>query len=95
MQLTSGIMMGSGLLGLVFCTAWLIWCASRDGAIPDGLLLMTGMPIFTYAITQWENAKRPLFGVLLCLAAFVAGVMLKNVGRAIDQPLPNEAATGD
>jgi hypothetical protein len=91
MVLTSGIMIASGLIGLFACLAWLIWCASRDGAIPDALMLMTGLPIFAYLISQWDNAKHPFFGILLSVAAMVAGAAIKNVHRALDQPVANDA----
>ena len=92
MLLTSGIMIASGSIGLVACLAWMIWCASRDGAIPDALMLMTGLPIFAYLISQWDNAKRPFFGILLCVAAIFAGAAIKNVHRSLDRPVADDVA---
>jgi hypothetical protein len=86
MQLTSGIMIASGLCGFLACTVWLLWCASRDGAIPDALVLMTGLPIVSYLFTQWPNARRPALGILLSAAAVVAGAVIKNVHLEADEP---------
>jgi len=45
---------------VLYCSAWLVWCAFRDGAVPDVFWLLSGEPIFRYLETQWENAKRLL-----------------------------------
>jgi len=59
------------------CLVWLHVRVVKDGAAPDAMLLLTGIPVVFYVINHWGRAKAPVLGMLLGIGMIITCTMLR------------------
>jgi hypothetical protein len=57
--------------------AWLHWMAIRDCAVPDMLLLFTGVSVITYTFARWDRTHRTVLATATGLLLMALGQWMK------------------
>lgn len=66
----------TAILVFIVSVIRLHWLAVRDGYAPDAMLLLTGIPVYSYVIREWNRAKGTLLtGVVALILATIIFAM--------------------
>ena len=78
----STLMVIAGYIVMGICSIWLIVVAFRESALHGLLCWFVPFYAIYYAITRWEDCKRPALGILSGVAVGVAGAVFGGSGGA-------------